>query len=235
MAHNGEQAPRGQGHRTHKTPSRHDGEQAPIGQGQRGGGGVQMHFFAFFSLFTLSLFLHFLHFPPFFCTCFHCPVRVVFALLMFVMQPKASAQVHTNDEEEENEPDLLENDSDDDEPKAKKAKTSLNYGAKTTPASRAWQYPPGTFEPCGESMWCVACQKPVESKQKSVADAHLKTPAHKAKAKCKKKVGSKWRNAETKSTILLHSIRIYGYVAPKSKGVLTTTSLVSMLRLERIV
>ena len=133
---------------------------------------------------------------------------------MSVTQPEAGAQVHTNDEEEENEPDLLENDSDDDEPKPKKAKMSLNYGAKTTPASRARQYPPGTFEPHGESMWCVACQKPVDYKRKSVADAHLKIPAHKAKAKCKKKVGSKWRNAETKSTILLHSIRIYRYGAP---------------------
>ena len=150
---------------------------------------------------------------------------------MSVTRPEAGAQVHTN---EENEPDLLENDSDDDEPKAKKAKTSLNYGAKTTLAPRARQYPPSTFEPRGESMWCVACQKPVDYKRKSLADAHLKTSAHKAKAKCKK-VGSKWRNAETKSTILLHSIRIYRYGAPESKGVLRTTSLVSMLRLERIV
>ena len=202
----------------------------------RGGGEVQMHFFAFFLHFPISNhFLHFLHFFVFFCTCFHCPVRVAFALLMSVTQPEAGAQVHTNDEEEENEPDLLENDSDDDEPKAKKVKTSLNYGAKTTSASRAWQYPPGTFEPSGESMWCVACQKPVDYKRKSVADAHSKTPAHKAKAECKKKVGSKWRNAETKGTILLHNIRIYRYGAPESKGVLTTTSLVSMLRLERIV
>ena len=106
---------------------------------------------------------------------------------MSMTQPEAGAQAHTNDEEEENEPDLLESDSDDDEPKAKKSKTSLNYGAKTTPASRARQYPPGTFEPRGESMWCMACQKPVDYKRKSVADAHLKTPAHKAKAKCKKK------------------------------------------------
>ena len=203
-----------------------------------GGGKCKCTFFAFFffALFTLShFFALFALFCTFFCTCFHCPVRVVFALLMSVTQPEAGAQVHTNDEEEENEPDLLENDSDDDEPKAKKAKTSLNYGAKTTPASRARPYPPSTFEPRGESMWCVACQKPVDYKRKSVADAHLKTPAHKAKAKCKKKVGSKWRNAETKSTILLHSIRIYRYGAPESKGVLRTTSLVSMLRLERIV
>ena len=43
-----------------------------------------------------------MHFFAFFCTCFHCPVRVVFALLMSVTQPEAGAQVHTNDEEEEN-------------------------------------------------------------------------------------------------------------------------------------
>ena len=136
-----------------------------------------MHFFAFFCPF---------HFEPFFALV-STALSELFSLLMSVTQPEAGAQAHTNDEEEENEPNLLENDSDDDEPKAKKSKTSLNYRAKTTPASRARQYPPGTFEPRGETMWCMACQKPVDYKRKSVADAHLKTPAHKAKAKCKKK------------------------------------------------
>ena len=70
----------------------------------RGGGECKCSFLHFFALFTLSHFLHFLHFFAFFCTCFHCPVRVVFALLMSVTQPEAGAQVHTNDEEEENEP-----------------------------------------------------------------------------------------------------------------------------------
>ena len=91
-----------------------------------------MHFFFhFFALFTLSHFLHFLHFFAFFCTCFHCPVTVVFAFLMSVTQPEAGAQAHTNDEEEENEPDLLESDSDDDEPKAKKSKTSAFLQVET--------------------------------------------------------------------------------------------------------
>ena len=72
--------------------------------GGRGGKKCKCTFLHFFALFTLSHFLHFLHFFAFFCTCFHCPVRVVFALLMYVTQPEAGAQVHTNDEEEENEP-----------------------------------------------------------------------------------------------------------------------------------
>ena len=35
----------------------------------------------------------------------------------------------------------------------RKKKVRLNYGSKTTPASRARQYPPGTFEVRADSMW----------------------------------------------------------------------------------
>lgn len=49
------------------------------------------------------------------------------------------------------------------EPGNKKRK--FNYGSKTTPASRARQFPANTFEVRGDAMWCCACQKPVDHTQ----------------------------------------------------------------------
>ena len=144
---------------------------------QRQVGGCKYFFFA-----------SFLHF---FCTCTAlCPITAICTLLMFVTWSEVAKVVEfAKDEDEDREPNLLGSGSDmhDDEPRAKKTKLSLNYGAKTTPASRAWQYPPCTFEPRSDCMWCVACQNLVDYKRKCVAGAHMKAPKHQAKANRKKK------------------------------------------------
>ena len=144
---------------------------------------MQMHFFSsFFAYPGANGFLHILHFFwQFFCICFAFSFLLISQSMdKFVSRGvanDAAADVddtlELTDDEGDDEPDLEEPE----EPEKKKVK--LNYGAKTTPASRARQYPSSTFEVRGDCMWCCACQKPVCHTRKSIADQHLDRPSHK--------------------------------------------------------
>ena len=117
------------------------------------------------------------------------------------------------DGEGDSEPDLEEPE----EPEKKKVK--LNYGAKTTPAPRARQYPSGTFEVRGDCMWCCACQKPVCHTRKSTADQHLSRPSHKKKEKAMQKVKEPESSTAPTATPATPSTKVIeGPVAPKVQG-----------------
>ena len=176
---------------------------------------------AFFSFFCISRSQWFFAFFAFFCICF----AFSFLLMSQSMDKFVSRGVandaaadvddtpELHDGEGDNEPDLEEPE----EPEKKKVK--LNYGAKTTPASRARQYPSGTFEVQGDCMWCCACQKPVCHTRKSIADQHLDRPSHKKKEKAMQKVKEPESGTAPTATPATPSTKVIeGPVAPKVQG-----------------
>ena len=108
------------------------------------------------------MFCIFCIFFAFFCICF-----AFSFLLMSQSMDKFVSRGVANDRaaDVDDTPELTDGEGDSEpdfekpkEPERKKVK--LNYGARTTPASRARQYLSGTFEVRGDCMWCCACQKP---------------------------------------------------------------------------
>ena len=192
-----------------------------------------MHFFSliFFTFHFEPFFCTFCTFLQFFCTCVHCPVRVVFALLMSVTQPE-DAVFHPSVEEQ------LKKYKD---PKSARSFLSRAAGravahidAVISRASEQWEFykqvrilnPTKLPDLDHDLKNLTALQFPMD-------DAEFRAQWH---TYCRVENHS----IDSPSALALFwANQVQSGVMPKpralSKGGLRTTSLVSMLRLERIV
>ena len=66
--------------------------------------------------------------------------------------------------------------------KGKGKKRKWKRGSTMTAAKRALQFPE-VMEVRGESMWCIACECPVNFNEKCIASQHCRSEKHKANAK----------------------------------------------------